>query len=205
MSPPNVGSQRLLDVAGRSEVFDRCLWTPLAAATGARGSSTALVGTAETVAAALVDHVDAGASTLLIRGDEPLADAAEYGRELIPRVRALVAERASTRRVTAASRSLQVAPGGAHTLRPPPSSCRSSRSSAAQLSRSARAPGLDECVDVSNWDSTSTLTVSEPPWSTSVNVCSGSGGTTIEPEPAPIGAFVAAPSSRVGAVARART
>ena len=103
-SAPNVGSQRLLDVAGRSEVFDRCLWTPLAAATGARGNSTALVGTAETVAAALADYVDAGASTLLIRGYEPLADAVEYGRELIPRVRALVAERASTRRVTAASR-----------------------------------------------------------------------------------------------------
>jgi alkanesulfonate monooxygenase len=30
----NVGSQRLLDVAARSEVFDRCLYTPLAAATG---------------------------------------------------------------------------------------------------------------------------------------------------------------------------
>jgi alkanesulfonate monooxygenase len=85
----------LLDVAARSEVFDRCLYTPLAAATGARGNSTALVGTAETVAEALADYVDAGASTLLIRGYEPLADAVEYGRELIPRTRAIVAARAA--------------------------------------------------------------------------------------------------------------
>ena len=76
-------------------MFDRCLYTPLAAATGARGNSTALVGTPETVAEALADYVDAGASTLLIRGYEPLEDAVEYGQELIPRTRALVAERAA--------------------------------------------------------------------------------------------------------------
>ena len=84
---PNVGSQRLLDLAAHDEVFDRCLWTPLAAATGARGNSTALVGTPDTVAEALADYVDIGATTLLIRGYEPLADAAAYGRELIPRRR----------------------------------------------------------------------------------------------------------------------
>jgi alkanesulfonate monooxygenase len=98
VSPENVASQRLLDSAARSEVFDRCLWTPLAAATGARGNSTALVGSAETVAEALADYVDTGATTLLIRGYEPLADAEAYGRELIPRVRAIVAERAAARR-----------------------------------------------------------------------------------------------------------
>jgi alkanesulfonate monooxygenase len=90
---PNVGSQRLLDLAARDEVFDRCLWTPLAAATGARGNSTALVGTPETVAEALADYVDVGATALLIRGYEPLADAEAYGRELIPRVREIVRRR----------------------------------------------------------------------------------------------------------------
>ena len=59
---PNVGSQRLLDIAAHDEVFDRCLWTPLAAATGARGNSTALVGTPDTVAEALADYVDVGAA-----------------------------------------------------------------------------------------------------------------------------------------------
>lgn len=94
--PDNVASRRLLDAAARSDRYDRCLWTPLATASGAPGNSTALVGTAETVARALVDYVDLGVDTLLIRGYDPLADAEEYGRELIPRVRALVAERART-------------------------------------------------------------------------------------------------------------
>jgi alkanesulfonate monooxygenase len=40
-----------------------------------------------------VAYYDLGATTLLIRGWDPLVDAAEYGRELIPRVRALVAQR----------------------------------------------------------------------------------------------------------------
>jgi alkanesulfonate monooxygenase len=96
-SAPNVGSQRLLDLAARDEVFDRCLWTPLAAATGARGNSTALVGTPDTVAEALADYVDIGATTLLIRGYEPLADAAAYGRDLIPRVREIVRRRRAAR------------------------------------------------------------------------------------------------------------
>ncbi|MEO5898616.1 MAG: LLM class flavin-dependent oxidoreductase [Ilumatobacteraceae bacterium] len=103
-TPENVASQRLLDSAARSEVFDSCLFTPLAAASGARGNSTALVGTAETVADAMADYVDIGATTLLIRGYEPLADAEEYGRELIPRVREIVAERARARRSVGAVR-----------------------------------------------------------------------------------------------------
>lgn len=97
--PDNIASQRLLDVAARQEVYDRCLWTPLAAASGAPGNSTALVGTPETVAAAMVDYYDIGATTLLIRGYDPLNDAEEYGRELIPRVRELVAQRVRDRQV----------------------------------------------------------------------------------------------------------
>lgn len=92
-APQNSGSQRLLDVAARSEIHDSCLWTPLAAATGAPGNSTALVGTPETVAQALVAYYDLGATSLLIRGYDPLPDAFEYGEELIPRVRKLVAAR----------------------------------------------------------------------------------------------------------------
>src|SRR4029434_5972495 len=91
--PQNTGSLRLLDAAAEQEVHDRCLWMALAVVTGARGNSTALVGTPETVAKALVAYYDLGATSLLIRGYDPLADAEAYGRELIPRVRALVAER----------------------------------------------------------------------------------------------------------------
>lgn len=91
--PENVGSQRLLDVAAAKDVHDTCLYTALAEASGARGNSTALVGTPETVAQAMVAYYDIGATSLLIRGYDPLPDAIEYGEELIPRVRELVAER----------------------------------------------------------------------------------------------------------------
>ena len=91
--PTNVGSQRLLDLADRDDVHDTCLWTATAAASGAPGNSTALVGTPDEVAEALVAYYDLGVRSLLIRGYDPLPDAVAYGEELIPRVRALVAER----------------------------------------------------------------------------------------------------------------
>ncbi|MEM7408041.1 MAG: LLM class flavin-dependent oxidoreductase [Pseudomonadota bacterium] len=91
--PQNAGSLRLLDAAAEGEVHDSCLYTALAVATGARGNSTALVGTPDTVAEALACYYDIGAKTLLVRGYDPLPDAVQYGEELIPRVRALVAER----------------------------------------------------------------------------------------------------------------
>ena len=91
--PQNIGSQRLLDAANEQEVYDSCLYMALATASGAPGNSTALVGTPETVAQAMVKYYDIGASSLLIRGYDPLPDAVEYGEELIPRVRELVAER----------------------------------------------------------------------------------------------------------------
>jgi alkanesulfonate monooxygenase len=87
----NVGSQRLLQAAAAAEVHDSCLWTPLAAATGAQGNSTALVGSPETVARALFEYYKLGATSLLIRGYDPRPDAVHYGEELIPRLRALVA------------------------------------------------------------------------------------------------------------------
>jgi alkanesulfonate monooxygenase len=97
-TPQNYGSLRLLEAAAEQEVHDSCLWMALALATGARGNSTALVGTPETVAEALVAYYDLGATSLLIRGYDPLADAVAYGRELIPRVRSLVAERDAAHR-----------------------------------------------------------------------------------------------------------
>jgi alkanesulfonate monooxygenase len=91
--PQAVGSQRLLDAAARGEIHDKRLWTPIAAATGAGGNTTALVGTPEQVAEALLDYYDAGVTTLLIRGFEPLQDAIDYGRDLLPLVHAEVARR----------------------------------------------------------------------------------------------------------------
>lgn len=94
--PQNVGSQRLLAAAAKGELHDRALWTATSAASGAAGNSTALVGTPETVAAALLDYVDVGATTLLIRGYDPVEDAVDYGRHLLPLVRQELAHRAAT-------------------------------------------------------------------------------------------------------------
>ncbi len=91
--PSNRGSQRLLDLAAKADVYDTCLWTAPAAASGAPGNSTALVGTPDEVAEALVAYYDLGVRSLLIRGYDPLPDAVAYGQELIPRVRRLVARR----------------------------------------------------------------------------------------------------------------
>jgi alkanesulfonate monooxygenase len=88
----NMGSQRLLQAAAEAEVHDTCLWTSLAAATGAQGNSTALVGTPKTVAKALLEYYTLGATSLLIRGYDPRPDAVQYGEELIPCVRELVAD-----------------------------------------------------------------------------------------------------------------
>jgi alkanesulfonate monooxygenase len=91
--PENTGSQRLLAAAAKGELHDRALWTAPAAATGAGGNSTALVGTPETVAQALLDYVDIGVTTLLIRGYDPYDDAIDYGRYVLPVVREEVAKR----------------------------------------------------------------------------------------------------------------
>jgi alkanesulfonate monooxygenase len=53
------------------------------------------------VAEAMLDYYDLGVTTFLIRGFDPLEDTIAYGRDLIPRVKALVAER-SPRRIAAA-------------------------------------------------------------------------------------------------------
>ncbi len=89
----SVGSRRLLDFAAQGEVHDQRLWMPIAAATGAAGSTTALVGTAEQVAESLLAYYDAGCGTVLIRGFDPLQDTVDYGRELIPILRSEAAAR----------------------------------------------------------------------------------------------------------------
>jgi alkanesulfonate monooxygenase len=91
--PENAGSQRLLEIAERGERFDRALWTPTAKASGGAGNSNALVGTPETVAAALLDYVDLGVDIISMRGYDLLGDAIDVGRYVIPLVREEVAKR----------------------------------------------------------------------------------------------------------------
>jgi alkanesulfonate monooxygenase len=91
-NPTNVGSLRLLDAAARGDIHDKRLFTALSAATGAAGNSTALVGTPAQVAESMLDYLDIGVTTILIRGYDPLEDAEAYG-EVISIVRDEVARR----------------------------------------------------------------------------------------------------------------
>ncbi len=91
--PPNEGSRRLLAAASQGSRLDQRLWTGVAAVTGAQGNSTSLVGTPQQVADALLEYYDLGVTTFLIRGFDPYEDSLDYGRNLIPLVRELVAAR----------------------------------------------------------------------------------------------------------------
>ena len=81
------GSRRLLRFAEQRDVHDDRLWMPIASASGAAGSTTCLVGTAEQVADSLMKYFDLGCDTFIIRGFDPLQDAKEYGKDLIPLIR----------------------------------------------------------------------------------------------------------------------
>ncbi len=91
-TPPNVGAQRLLQTASATRRDGR-LWTGVAQLTGAAGNSTGLVGTPEQVSDALLDYYELGVDHFLIRGFDPLGDAIEYGKALIPLTREKVAKR----------------------------------------------------------------------------------------------------------------
>lgn len=92
-APANEGSRRLLAAASQGTRLDTRLYTAIARETGAAGNSTALVGTAEQVADALLAYHDLGVRTFLIRGFDPLEDALAYGRDLIPAFGDLLARR----------------------------------------------------------------------------------------------------------------
>jgi alkanesulfonate monooxygenase len=94
-NPANEDSRRLLAAAAQGERLDKRLWTGAALLTGARGNTTSLVGTPLQVAEALVDYYDLGVTTFLIRGFDPLDDAIDYGRELLPLTKQLIVQRAT--------------------------------------------------------------------------------------------------------------
>jgi alkanesulfonate monooxygenase len=74
------GSRRLQRFAAEAEIHDKRLWTPLANVPSGFGNATALVGSYEQVAEALLDYVAIGVTTLLINGYVPEDDAADAAR-----------------------------------------------------------------------------------------------------------------------------
>jgi alkanesulfonate monooxygenase len=85
----SVGSARLQEQAREREVHDERLWFGATRLTGPGGNSSALVGTPEQVARALMRYREVGIDAVLIRGFDPLGDVVDWGRELIPRIRDL--------------------------------------------------------------------------------------------------------------------
>jgi alkanesulfonate monooxygenase len=96
------GAKRLLALAEQGTRIDKRLWTEMAKLTGANSNTTALVGTPQQVAEVFADYYDLGVSHFLIRGFDPLIDAIDYGRELIPLTRRLIAARGANKEVVAA-------------------------------------------------------------------------------------------------------
>ncbi|WP_034950342.1 LLM class flavin-dependent oxidoreductase, partial [Erwinia oleae] len=91
--PQSVGAERLMAAAREGERLDRNLWTGIAKLVGGGYNSTSLVGTPDQVSDSLLDYYDAGIESVLIRGFDPLNDAVEYGKALIPLTREKVAAR----------------------------------------------------------------------------------------------------------------
>jgi alkanesulfonate monooxygenase len=91
----SVGRRRLIEMSSDRDVHDERLWLKVANLTGAAGNSTALVGTPEQVAEAMLRYYDIGITTLLLKGFDPLEDAIDFGKRLLPLVREGVAERDS--------------------------------------------------------------------------------------------------------------
>ena len=87
--PYDKSGERMLAHAAAQDVHDERLWLKIAAATGAPGNTSCLVGTAEQVADALLEYYKLGGlDYILMRGFDPLNDTIEFGQELIPRLKA---------------------------------------------------------------------------------------------------------------------
>jgi len=90
--PVDNAGKRLMRFAMERDVHDERLWMPIARATGALGNTSCLVGTAEQVADAVLRYYRLGVSSFLMRGFDPQNDTVEFGRELIPRIKAGAAD-----------------------------------------------------------------------------------------------------------------
>ena len=86
--PVDNAGKRLMDFAMEADVYDERLWMPIARATGALGNTSCLVGTPQQVADAILEYYRLGVDSFLIRGFDPFNDTVEFGRELIPRIKA---------------------------------------------------------------------------------------------------------------------
>jgi alkanesulfonate monooxygenase len=87
-APVDNAGRRQFAFAQEKDVHDERLWMGITKATGALGNTSCLVGTAEQVADAILGYYRLGVSSFLMRGFDPVADTTEFGRDLIPRIKA---------------------------------------------------------------------------------------------------------------------
>src|SRR6476660_8701497 len=91
-APVDNAGRRQFALAQEKDVHDERLWMGITKATGTLGNTSCLVGTAEQLTDSLLAYHRLGVSSFLIRGFDPVNDTIEFGRELIPRLRAGVLE-----------------------------------------------------------------------------------------------------------------
>jgi hypothetical protein len=87
------GQRGVHESALQAEVHDERLWLGYARLVGGRGTSAALVGTPDQVAAALMRYYDIGIRVFYLRGWDLYRDTIDFGTTLIPLFRHRVAER----------------------------------------------------------------------------------------------------------------
>lgn len=86
--PGVLGKNKLAEERAREgDVLDERLWVGIARATGFQKAASTLVGTPDSVAAALLAYHRIGVNRFLISGFDPLADIAQFGEEIVPRLR----------------------------------------------------------------------------------------------------------------------
>jgi alkanesulfonate monooxygenase len=95
--PAAEGFRRQLEIAARGDRLEKRFWNGINQLRGGQSNSGALVGTAPQVVDALLDYYDAGVTAFILRGFDPIADTRRIGAELIPLLRAAVAERDAAR------------------------------------------------------------------------------------------------------------
>ncbi len=90
--------QRILERAQDTDILGKNIWMGINKATGmATGNNTTVVGTVEQVTETLMTYHDIGFRNFLVRGFDPLVNAKEFGRGLIPHIRAEAARREEQR------------------------------------------------------------------------------------------------------------
>ncbi len=87
-APVDNAGRRQFAFALERDVHDERLWMGITKATGALGNTSCLVGTPGQVANAILAYYRLGIGSFLIRGFNPVADTTDFGRELIPRIKA---------------------------------------------------------------------------------------------------------------------